>query len=235
MRRAISALTTLVVLAIIASSCTATAGVQSDTSAAATIAEAEPTATVDVPIQPVTERESIRVPLTLHVVTEQGDPDSELSSRRTVEEVTKIAENMADIWSQADVVFDPVHVNMLEIPRPVLIGISVGDTAPFFEQVNATFVPQNGQAINGFYVPFAFGVNGFAPTASSIFFVVDEPSVNDERVSSHEVGHIFGLHHDLDDDTQLMFSGTNGTGLSEIEQTVARYSVQRLFPQGIDP
>ena len=164
-----------------------------------------------------------------------GEPTSTLSSRRTVEEVAEIAERMGEIWAQADVIFDPVNVNLLEIPEPVLLGISLGDTSLFFEQVNSTFVPQNPQAINGFYVRSAFGVNGFAPIGSNVFFVVDEPSVHDERVSSHEVGHIFGLNHDTEDRTQLMFSGTNGTGLSAVEQTVARYGTQSLFPQGIDP
>ena len=113
--------------------------------------------------------------------------------------------------------------------------ISRGDTSPFFDQVNRTFVLEDGRAINGFYVREAFGVNGFAPLGSSVFFVVDEPSVHDERVSSHEIGHIFGLHHDLEDDAQLMFSGTNGTGLSAIEQTVSRYGIQRIFPQEVAP
>ena len=83
--------------------------------------------------------------------------------------------------------------------------------------------------VNGFYVREAAGVNGFAPTGRRIFFVVDEPSVHDERVSSHEVGHIFGLHHDLNNPGRLMFSGTNGTTLRPEEQAVARYIAQGLL------
>ena len=181
------------------------------------------------------DRGSLVVPLTLHVIIEAGDPTSDLSSRRTTDDLAAIANNMREIWAQADITFDPINVHELEVPRDVLQAILLGDTSRFFAGVNATFVPQDSQAINGFYVRGAFGVNGFTPQGSRLFFVVDEPSVHDERVSSHEVGHIFGLHHDLNDADQLMFSGTNGTGLSELEQTVSRYSALGLFPQDVAP
>ena len=214
---------TLLLIALILSACT---------SGGSPIAES-----VSLPAETAADldRGTITVPLTLHVVVEAGATDSDISSTRTTEEVREIAEAMAGIWRQADIVFDPINVHRIEMPSPVLQGVVLGSTDQFFDQVNVTFVPENSQAINGFYVRSAFGVNGFTPQGSNLFFVVDEPSVHDERVSSHEVGHIFGLHHDLTDPTRLMFSGTNGTGLTELEQTVARYSVQRLFPQGIDP
>jgi hypothetical protein len=59
--------------------------------------------------------------------------------------------------------------------------------------------------------------------------VIDEPSVFDRRVSSHEVGHMLGLHHVLDDPGRLLYSGTNGMSLTEDEATVARY-----FARGIN-
>ena len=230
------------VLALVLAGCTAgaTATVPANNTAALPLATSaaatnEPEPEVPEVVRETPSRGSMVVPLTLHVVIEEGDPNSELSSQRTIDEVTEVAERMRDIWAQADVVFDPVNVNVLEIPTSVLFGISRGDTSPFFDQVNRTFTPEDAQALNGFYVRSAFGVNGFAPIGSNVFFVVDEPSVHDERVSSHEIGHIFGLHHDLQDDTQLMFSGTNGTGLSAIEQTVSRYGIQRIFPQDVAP
>jgi hypothetical protein len=82
--------------------------------------------------------------------------------------------------------------------------------------------------INGFYVARAAGVNGFTPTGSTVFFVVDEPSVHDERVSSHEIGHILGLRHAADDAGRLMFSGTNGMTLTGQEEDVARYGAEGL-------
>ena len=175
------------------------------------------------------------MPLSLHVVVEAGASDSDLSSTRTVDEVQLIADQIGNIWSQANIIFDPITVQQIEIPTPVLQGILLGNTDQFFAQVNTTFVVENAQAINGFFVRSAFGVNGFNPQGSNLFFVVDEPSVPDERVSSHELGHVFGLHHDPVDPSQLMFSGTNGTGLSSLEQTVARYTAIGLFPQDAAP
>ena len=58
---------------------------------------------------------------------------------------------------------------------------------------------------------------------------MDAPSVHDERVTSHEIGHILALHHVLDDPGRLMFSGTNGTALSEEEVIVARYAADGLL------
>lgn len=83
--------------------------------------------------------------------------------------------------------------------------------------------------IVGFYVRDLGGPNGINPANSNTFFVMDTPSVHDERVTSHEIGHILGLHHVLDDAGRLMYSGTNGTALSDEEQAVARYSAKGIL------
>ncbi len=59
--------------------------------------------------------------------------------------------------------------------------------------------------------------------------MADEPTVHDERVSSHEVGHILGLHHALGDSDRLMFSGTNGTDLADEEITTSRYGATGIL------
>ena len=89
-------------------------------------------------------------------------------------------------------------------------------------------IPDPG-ALIGFYVPDAGGANGFAPLALRTFFVSDVSTVHDERVSSHEIGHILGLHHALEDQDRLMFSGTNGMTLTADEIAVARYVAQGLL------
>ena len=175
--------------------------------------------------------EPITVPLTLYLMHDAVDGTaSPLSSQRTEEGLAVIAEDMGGVWAQANVVFDPVNVETIEVPTDVLEGIALGlDTSRFFDQVGVTFDIPNAAAVNGFYVRAAGRVNGFAPSGSRVFFVIDEPSVHDERVSSHEVGHIFGLHHQLVDPGTLMFSGTNGTVLTEDEIVVARYAAQGVL------
>ncbi|MCP5100416.1 MAG: hypothetical protein GY943_33115 [Chloroflexi bacterium] len=74
-----------------------------------------------------------------------------------------------------------------------------------------------------------FQYNGTVPFSGRAFSVMDNPSVHHERVSSHEIGHILGLHHVLDDAGRLMFSGTNGMALSAEEVTVARYAAQGML------
>jgi hypothetical protein len=143
--------------------------------------------------------------------------------------VEAIAADVQAIWQSAGVAFDPIHVETIAVPAEVLEAIvRSGDTSQFFDQVGRTFdVPDPG-VINGFYVAGAAGVNGFTPSGSTVFFVVDEPSVHDERVSSHEIGHILGLRHATDDAGRLMFSGTNGMALTLQEIEVARYGAEGL-------
>ncbi len=174
---------------------------------------------------------AITVPLSLYLVHDASDPlGSALSSRRTEDGLEVIATDMGGVWAQANVVFDPVTIETVQLPRDVLEAIALSlDTGPFFDQIGATFDLPNPSALNGFYVRAAGLANGFAPSGSRVFFVIDEPTVHDERVSSHEVGHIFGLHHDREDRGTLMFSGTNGTVLSEAERTVARYTAEGVL------
>jgi hypothetical protein len=184
----------------------------------------------DTAADPELDREELRLPLSLYVVSEAGDVDNGLGTRRTSAEVETIAAEIGPIWSQASVAFDPVNVIEIEMPTDVLAEIAAtGRTDAFFDQVGRTFDLPGAGAINGFYVRDAGGVNGFTPIASRVFFVADEPTVNDRRVSSHEIGHILALHHDPFDPDRLMFSGTNGETLTVEEQQVARYAAQGIL------
>ena len=168
---------------------------------------------------------TITVSLSLYVV-HVSDGAGAVPSVRSEANLEEIAANMAEIWSQAGINFDPVNVATIEVPSAALADLDHLDSDTFLRLAGREFDVPNPGLINGFYIAAAGGVNGFAPARTRTFFVVDEPTVHDERVSSHEVGHILGLHHDLEDVENLLFSGTNGTVLTGEQQMVARYSAR---------
>jgi len=229
---------------VVLAGCSATSApgeVEAQPEAAISVTAQSTTADIDINDPPATSdnrlpvaedelRSELPIPLSLYLVADADDSGSGLSTSRTSEDLAEIAANVGAIWDQAGIVFDPINIAEITVPAVVIEAIALrGDTGPFFDQIGLNFdVPDPG-LVNGFYVATAAGVNGFTPNGSRVFFVVDEPSVLDERVSSHELGHIFGLRHDLEDAGQLMFSGTNGMGLTNQEQEVARYGAEGLL------
>lgn len=170
----------------------------------------------------------IRLPVSLYVVVSEAEP--ELSSQRTVAEVEAIGVRVAEIWAEAGVDVEIGFVGEIDVPPDVIRALIARDGRAFLIAASeGRFEVPNPGAIVGFYTRDAGGVNGFAPFGQRAFFVTDEPTVFDERVSSHEIGHILGLHHELVDDGRLMFSGTNGMQLTAEEATVARYSTQGMI------
>jgi hypothetical protein len=188
--------------------------------------------------------EAIEVALSLHVVVDadsdapaEGDADAEgddqgevspLSSNRTEDGLRRILERVGTIWRGTGVTFAPVEVDTVEVPSSILTDLAAGDPQSFLAGVGRQFeVPAPG-TIDGFYVADLFGVNGFAPPGTQAFFVADQPTVHDERVSSHEIGHVFGLEHTLDDAGRLLFPGSNGMSLTETEIVIARDTAREL-------
>ncbi|MFV1971108.1 MAG: hypothetical protein ACC683_08920 [Acidimicrobiia bacterium] len=178
-----------------------------------------------------TVADQIELSLSLYVVDEaDGGTGSARSSQRSVAAVEQIVERMQTIWDQAGIVFVISTITRIEAPTEVLSDLGRGETATFLDGVYRGIikVPDAG-TINGFYVRSLGRINGMAPLGTRTFFVTDEPSVHDERVSSHEIGHILGLHHTTDDSGRLMFSGTNGMEFSEAEIATARYTAEGII------
>ena len=173
----------------------------------------------------------ITIGMSLYVIDDaDGGAQSVLSSKRDLDEMQTIAERVMVIWGQAGINLTIETIARIEAPSEVLVDLSEGVTSSFLRALAEGAVPIPGPAmINGFYVARIGTANGVTPIGTRLFFVTDRPSVNDERVSSHEIGHILGLHHALDDEDRLMFSGTNGTGLIDQEATVARYGASGIL------
>jgi len=174
--------------------------------------------------------EPIRIALSLYIVDEEGgNPNSDLSSQRDIVAIEQIVDQIRAIWEPADIEFSVTTIDRVDASADALSDLRRGDTSGFLEGLYSGLIaPSEVGAINGFYVRSIGSINGIAPFGSRVFFVTDEPSVHDERVSSHEIGHILGLHHAIDDLDRLMFSGTNGMNLVEAEIQVARYNAEGI-------
>ena len=199
--------------------------------AAAGCAAASPVAVVDESPDARTAIEEVEIPIALHVVTDaDGGVGSSLSSTRTVDDVAAIADLVGTIWREGGIALDIQGVHEIDVPADVLLPLAQGDTDAFLRAaVEGRFAVPDPSVINGFYVRDVGGVNGVAPAGTRTFFVVDEPTVHDERVTSHEIGHIFGLHHATEDPDRLMYSGTNGMDLTELEAAAAVYGARGVL------
>jgi hypothetical protein len=174
--------------------------------------------------------EPIAISLSLYIVEEEGgEADSDLSSQRDIAAIEQIVERIQAIWEPAGIEFSVATINRVVASTDALSDLRRGDTSEFLNGLhNGSIAPLEVGEINGFYVRSLGTINGIAPLGSRVFFVTDEPSVHDERVSSHEIGHTLGLHHESDDSGRLMFSGTNGMDLVEAEIQVARYNAEGI-------
>ena len=199
--------------------------------AAAGCAAASPVAVVDESPDARTAIEEVEIPIALYVVTDaDGGVGSSLSSTRTVDDVAAIADLVGTIWREGGIALDIQGVHEIDVPADVLLPLAQGDTDAFLRAaVEGRFAVPDPSVINGFYVRDVGGVNGVAPAGTRTFFVVDEPTVHDERVTSHEIGHIFGLHHATEDPDRLMYSGTNGMDITELEAAAAVYGARGVL------
>ena len=170
-----------------------------------------------------TEEALIELPVSLYIV---DDESGGLSSGRSAEQLAQIYERVNDIWAQAGITVDVLSIQRITLPAAVIEAIAAGDFQPFMDGAGRDFDVPEPSLLNGFYAQEIGGPNGIVPFGARLFFVNDEPSVHHERVSSHEIGHILGLHHTLADRERLLFPGTNGQNLTEEERVVARYVAQ---------
>ena len=179
-----------------------------------------------VPIPAATPYAPIILPLTAYIL---DDSTGDRSSQRTAEQLQEVYEKANAIWAPSGIIIDLQAVHRVSVPPNYLTAVSDSAFEPFFSGINQDFSLPEPSLLNAFYAANIGGPNGITPFGTRTFFVTDFPSVHHERVTSHEIGHILGLHHVLDNAGRLMYSGTNGMGPSEEEIAVARYTAQGLL------
>ncbi|CAB9507745.1 expressed unknown protein [Seminavis robusta] len=183
------------------------------------------------------QREIIRIPIAVFLLDD--DNDGSLSSARTIDDVQETVGRVNATWyRQAGIEIDPIAMERVVVPVDLLEGMKWQrgfgrDFTSFFRaiyqgQMQDISRLEDEALIYAFYVQsLGGGINGMKPSGVNSFFVVDNPSVYDYRVSSHEIGHLLRLHHAMDS-SMLMFSGSNGMTLTTVEQTVARYAAEGM-------
>ncbi len=181
---------------------------------------------VPLPTANTDENDLIILPLSLYILDDAG---GEMVSSRDEAELRQVVERANEIWGQANIRLEIQTIQRLTVPDDVMVQVAARNFSPFFAAANRDLAIENPSLLNGFYAKEIGGVNGVVPNNTRTFFVTDQPTVHDERVTSHEIGHILGLHHVLTDPNRLLFSGTNGMELSPEEIVVARYNAQGIL------
>lgn len=178
--------------------------------------------------------EKITIGISMYLLVDDlEDPDPTLSSNRTEEELIAILAGMNEIWGQANVHLELENLDTIVVDPDVLAQVAEGNIRAFFDRLGESIpfakTGPESSLISGFYTRWIGGSNGVTPLGSRSYMVMDEPSVFDHRVSSHEVGHILGLRHTLNDRGRLLYPGTNGMDLTPEEITLTRYVAMQLL------
>ena len=178
--------------------------------------------------------EEIVVGISMYVLVDDLEsPDPAFSSRRTEDELEVILAGMNEIWSQANIRLELDVLDTIQVDAEVLARVARGNIRAFFDKLGSSIpfdlTGPDSSLISGFYTKQVGGANGITPLGTGWYMVIDEPSVFDRRVSSHEVGHILGLQHTAADRGRLLYSGTNGMTLTPEEITLVRYVTMELL------
>jgi hypothetical protein len=218
-----------VVASLVAASCGGSSDADSPvaaTSEASIVADAQPSG------ETAPQRVDEQVPLALEVYI-ADDANGDLSSRRTATEVAEIMGDVADIWAEAGVIVVVETVERLDVSGEALVALDRTQLGPFFADVSASGAAGSRTGvISAVFVRGIGGPNGIASSGTRSIIVIDNPSVHDERVTAHEIGHVLALHHALDDSERLLFPGTNGMTLTAEEILVANYAA-RGYAEGV--
>jgi hypothetical protein len=168
----------------------------------------------------------LTVPISVYILDDQ---QGIYSSERSKEEIVDIFQKVNEIWAQAAIKINVRYIHRTELPHEIIKDFIEGNYKPFLNDINRIFYLQNHSIINAFYSKRIGGPNGRALTRYGFFLVTDTPFVHDQRVTSHEIGHLLGLGHEPYNRKRLMYSGTNGIQLTTKEINTARKNAAAIL------
>lgn len=175
--------------------------------------------------------EYLLAPVRVHLLSARAWPA--LQTTLAEKDITRILGKVNGIWAQAGIHFYLKSLVREEAVTPennvpgggVRTRFTMLDLRPAQSRdtnlLHLYYVKE--MSMNGICFPEAIFVKDTA-TLNAVPGGIDEPI---PRVTSHELGHAFSLSH-RQDNTNLMASGTTGTGLNEVEIGQAREAALKL-------
>ena len=169
-------------------------------------------------------------PVRIHLLSSKDSPV--VQTTLTENDITRILGKMNRIWSQAGLHFyleslvrEEANHQQFSAPHSEQSRRGLLELRPPQSMATNTFhiYYLKQMPANGLYFPEAIFVKDTA-SLRTVEGGIDEPL---PRVSSHELGHAFGLTH-RQNTTNLMASGTSGTWLNDQEIHQARETALRL-------
>src|SRR5438034_8583953 len=169
---------------------------------------------------PFSFNDYLLAPVRIHLLSAKDSPA--IQTTLTEKDITRILGKMNGVWAKAGLHF---YLESLVREEANVPEVSPQPGEPSGRRWLLGLRPSPSKATNTFHIYYLkqMSVNGiyfpegiFVKDTASLGKVeggIDEPL---PRVSSHELGHAFGLPH-RQDTTNLMASGTTGTGLNDEE------------------
>jgi len=175
--------------------------------------------------------DQLLVPLRVHLLAAKGAP--EITTTLTDKDVRRILHKINLVWAPAGLHFYQESVVNEEAGNPEVF-LAHNEAAERFGLLALRPEASKGSMLFHVYYLKQMSVNGiylgeaiFVKDTAALRTVaggIDEPL---PRVTSHELGHAFGLPH-RQDTTNLMASGTTGIGLNDEEIQHVRERAKRF-------